>query len=101
MALSPGSTDRQRIPSSRDRVPTESQQSPDSPTVVNRQSPTEVRQCLTEAGPAPCLSHVRLCQSVNRQTDTDRQTDRPTYRQTDSYRVQSDSPTYKTTYVQI
>ena len=78
-ARSPGSTDRQRIL-------TESRQSPDRVPTVRQLStdrvPTEPDRAQASSRQSPCSSSVRLCQAVNRQTDrpTDRQTDTPTDR---------------------
>ena len=72
---SPRTMPRTRPTENLDRVPTESRQSPDSPTVVNRQSPTEPDRAQASYRKVPCMDSVRLCQAVNRQTDrpTDRQ----------------------------
>ena len=78
--LGPGSTDRQRIPTesrqSPDRVPTVRQLSTDR----DRQSPTELRPHLD----SDHVGYLSSCQSTDRQTDrpTDRQT-APKHRQTD------------------
>ena len=77
--LSPGSTDRQRIPTesrqSPDRVPTVRQLSTDRA----RQSPTELRPHLDTVSTVTMLAS---CQAVSSCQSTDRQTDRPTDRQT-------------------
>ena len=89
--------DRQRLTEADSCQPTESRQSPDSPTVVNRQSPTEPDRAQASSRQVPCSRSVRLCQAVNRQTDrpTDRQTDRLHQRTTDRqrvYRFEMDGP---------
>ena len=75
---SPGSTDRQRILTesrqSPDRVPTVRQLSTDRVPTESRQSPTELRPHLDSDHARPLSGCVKL--SIDRPTD--RQTDRPT-----------------------
>ena len=84
--MSPGSTDRQSIPTesrqSPDRVPTDRQLSTDR----DRQRPTELRPHLDSDHVRPMSGSVKL--SIDRPTD--RQTDRPTDRQTAPKHRQTD-----------
>ena len=64
-----------------DRIPTESRQSPDSPTVVNRQSPTEPDRAQASSRHSLDSDYARVlsgCVKLSIDRPTDRQTDRPT-----------------------
>ena len=68
LTLSPGSTRPTENLDPESRQWTESRQSADSLTVVNRQSPTEPDRAQASYRQVPCMHSVRLCQVVNRQT---------------------------------